>query len=172
MSERFDQTGRLKLPEDRATLDPALGLAVKKDTLLLRQLYCQAGHPLVLPENPKFDGELGIKLLCSGRRGRGVLYLSPFHKDHRKQLEVPGFDDGEIVLLMCPECEEPLPSLAPHDCQSGAMFISLFLNEQGDIHHSASVCNAWGCYASFLRLSSEVITDLRASLSPFGPPFP
>jgi hypothetical protein len=146
-------------------------VVIKKDTLLLRQAFCHAGHSLVDPNNPRFDGERGIKLLCVGKAGRGVVYLSPFHKDHRKQLEAPAFEDGEIVRLLCPHCEEALPALAPHDCNEGAMYVSLYLNAKGDIHHSASVCNAWGCYASFLRLSSEVITDLRASLSQFGMPF-
>jgi hypothetical protein len=139
--------------------------------MLLRQVYCHNGHELVLSTNPRFDGELGIKLLCETQNGRGILYLSPFHKDHRKQIENTSFEEGEIVTLMCPHCEEPLQALAPHDCQEGAMYVSLYLSPEGDIHNSASVCNAWGCRSSFLRLSSEVITDLRACLSPFDPPF-
>ncbi len=156
---RFDSTGRLIIPAADDELKQEL-IVQKKGRLLVQELFCSHGHPLIRDGNEKFDGEPGIRLLCEGDNVVQEVYLSPFYKDSRRIVETE-FGDKELLTLRCPECKTAMPALAPHDCRESAMYVSLFLTKKADIHNSVSVCDAWGCYASFLRLYSDVITDLR-----------
>lgn len=156
---RFDKAGHLIIPNADDDLQKER-VVESKGRLLVRELFCSHGHPLIRDGNEKFDGEPGIELLCEGEDLVQVVYLSPFYKDRRRVAKAD-FKDMELLTLRCPVCKAAMPALAPHDCRESAMYVSMFLTPKADIHNAVSICDAWGCYASFLRLYSDVITDLR-----------
>ena len=158
----YDSKGRLIIPEPERlkTLGRAKGVLAGEKKILIKQIYCPNGHSLISAENVKFDGEAGIHLLCEGKTIRQSVFLSPFQNDARKEYQ-KAFEDGEVLRIFCPVCEAEFPKLAPHDCQSGAMYIALFLDKNANLNNSVCVCNVWGCYSSFLRLSGEILSEVR-----------
>lgn len=158
----YDKSGRLIIPEPERlrALGITKGVIPAEKKILVSQLFCPNGHALITPDNPRFDSQPGIKLLCEGRDHSEIVYLSPFQGDMRKKYE-KGFGDGEILKIYCPVCRTEFPKLAPHDCMEGAMYIALFLDKEADVNNAACICNAWGCYSSFLRLSGEIISEYR-----------
>ncbi len=160
--EIYDKKGRLIIPEPERlkSLGPTKGVIAEEKKVLVEQLYCPAGHALISKHNPKFDGRPGIHILCEGKYFRQSVFLSPFQGDNRKEFN-KDFSKGEVLRIFCPECNAEFPRLAPHDCQEGAMYIALFLDENADLNNAVCVCNVWGCYASFLRLSGDVLSEVR-----------
>ncbi len=155
---RFDKRGRLIIPTD-GVVDQQRKILVQDGNMVVFQAFCPKGHVLITNGNPKFNGEHGIKLLCEGETFSQIIYLSPMHNDPRKHFERV-FKPGELLTIRCPVCEAEFPKLAPHDCQSGAMYHSIYLDQDFDVHNAINICNAWDCYSSFLRLFSEVITEI------------
>lgn len=160
--EIYDKKGRLIIPEPERlkVLGPAKGVIAEEKKVLVEQLYCPRGHPLINKHNPQFEGRPGIHILCEGKYFRQSVFLSPFQGDNRKEFN-KDFSQGEILRIFCPECNTEFPRLAPHDCHEGAMYIALFLDKNADLNNAVCVCNAWGCYASFLRLAGDVLSEVR-----------
>ena len=156
----FDNKGMLIIPEPDAIHLLKSGRAGQKK-IMVKQLYCAQGHPLIKRENPEFDGKPGIHLLCRGEKISQSVYLSPFQADPRKK-HGREFENGEILRICCPVCESEFPVFAPHDCKTGAMYVAIFLDETANLNHSVCICNAWGCYASFLRLAGEIHSEIQA----------
>lgn len=158
----YDRTGRLIIPDPARLerLGPQKGVKSLERKILYEQLYCPQGHPLIKPGAPLFDEKPGIEIFCSGKSGQQIVYLSPFQNDPRKKFEFE-FGKGEVLNLMCPSCHAPFPILAPHDCTPQAMYVMLFLDDKGDYNNSVCVCNAWNCYASFLRISGDIFAEVR-----------
>ena len=159
--EIFDKKGCLIIPEPEklSILAKQKGVVSEKKKILIRQLYCSEGHQLILNENPAFDDHAGIHLICEGNYFRQPVYLSPFQGDNRKKFK-KDFERGEILRVYCPQCNIEFPKLTPHDCRKGAMYLALFLDRKADLNNAACVCNAWGCYASFLRITGDVLAEV------------
>ncbi len=158
----YDKRGMLIIPElERLKkLSTGYGVLRRKKRILIKQLYCENGHPLISPSNPRFDDEPGIHLTCEGEYYRQSVYLSPFQNDDRKKYR-KAYKDGELLLLFCPVCETEFPVMASHDCRPGAMFHLLFLDKEANSHNAVCICNAWGCYASRLILSGEILSEVQ-----------
>ncbi|MEJ2536232.1 MAG: hypothetical protein P8048_04130 [Calditrichia bacterium] len=158
----FNNKGMLLIPdpEKLKNLGKKRGISTTGKKIQVTQLYCSEGHTLVNPENPKFDGEPGIHIICEGDTFWQSVYLSPFQGDHRKKFK-NDFKHGQMLRIFCPECWTEFPKIAPHDCKIGAMHVALFLGPDADINNIVCVCNVWGCYSSCLRLSGEVYSEVR-----------
>ncbi len=166
MIEIFDKKGRLIIPDSERLRKVAIekGIISQEKKIFLNQVFCQNGHNLIRPENPKFDNQPGIHLICEGETFWQSVYLSPFQGDRRKEFKTE-FKTGEILRVFCPECRVAIPKFAPHDCQSEAMYLALFLDQDANYNNTVCICNAWGCYASFLRLAGEIFTEVRTLIS-------
>ncbi len=158
----FDKSGKLFIPypEKFKKLDPSKNVFYEEKRILVRQLFCPVGHTLIRDDNPEFDEHRGIHLICEGDIFWQSVYLSPYQGDSRKQFN-KDFKRGEVLRIYCPDCETEFPKYAPHDCQPGAMYVALYLNNDADINNSACICNTWGCPSSFLRLSGEVYSEVK-----------
>jgi hypothetical protein len=142
-------------------LGQKLGIITQEKKILLQQLYCQNGHPLINPKNPKFDHKPGIELICEGEKYRQTVYLSPFQGDSRKLFQ-KDYQKGEELFLFCPVCECRLPEISSHSCQFNAKYVALFLDQNADIKNSVCICNIWGCYDSRINLSGKLITEVTS----------
>ncbi|MBN2367022.1 MAG: hypothetical protein JXL67_12705 [Calditrichaeota bacterium] len=158
----FDKNGKLLIPfpERLKRLGAEKNVVVEKRKILVKLLYCTNGHMLIREENPKFDDQPGIHLICEGDTFWQSVYLSPYQGDSRKKFN-KDFNKNEILRVYCPECNAEFPKYAPHDCRTGAMYIALFLDAKADINNSVCICNVWGCPSNFLRLSGEVYSEVR-----------
>lgn len=161
--ERFDKKGRLIIP-DLKKLGAAkkVGVIVEKEKLHVTHAYCPEGHALITDGSHMFSGRPGIRLLVRGKRLEQVITLSPFQGDFAKAYEQE-FEDGEVLKVMCPLCETPLPVLAPCGCTPGSHWVVMFLRQEQDYNDAVGICNAWGCPCSFIRLSGEILTEYRTS---------
>lgn len=164
--EIFDNKGMLVIPdpEKLKTLAEKKGIIASEKKILVKQLFCSEGHPLISTENPKFDGEPGIHLICEGDTYWQSVYLSPFQGDNRKKFK-NNFKNGQILRIFCPVCHAEFPKIAPHDCKAGAMYIALFLDPDANINNIVCVCDVWGCYSSYLRLSGEVYSEVHSQIA-------
>jgi hypothetical protein len=158
----FNDRGMLFIPDSRKLrkLGKQSWITTIGKKIKVNQLYCPEGHALIKPDNPKFDGEPGIHIICEGDTYWQSVYLSPFQADHRKVFK-NDFNHGQILRVYCPECWSEFPKIAPHNCQPGAMHIAFFLDPDANLNNIICVCNAWGCYSSCLRLSGEVYSEVR-----------
>jgi hypothetical protein len=163
--EIFDKKGRLIFPDTERFRKIAAekGIIAKQKKILIQQVYCSNGHQLVHPQNPKFDNEPGIHIICEGETIWQSVYLSPFQGDRRKEYKKE-FKMGEVLQIFCPECHTHFPRFAPHDCQADAMYLALFLDQEANFYNTVCVCNVWGCYASFLRLAGEIFSEVRSQI--------
>jgi hypothetical protein len=161
--EIFDKKGRLLFPdtERHRKLAAERGIVTQGKKILISQVFCSNGHPLVNPENPKFDQQPGIHLICEGHTFWQSVFLSPFQGDRRKQYQ-NDFKMGEILQIYCPECHVHFPKFAQHDCLPEAMYLALFLNQEANYYDTVCICDVWGCYSSFLRLAGEIFSEVRA----------
>ena len=158
MSEENKYASKVQVLEILESKIESVG--VEGGRILASELYCRNGHPLITPENPRYDNKLAIKVMAESGGKKQPLYLSPFQRDVRKKISVE-FKSGQILRLSCPECGDEFPRVAPHDCHDDAMHVALFMRADGNVQKSVCICNAWDCYASFAKLFNEVITDLR-----------
>lgn len=160
----YDKNGKLIIPDPahfKPTGSPGNVLVLDKK-VLVKQLYCPSGHPLISESNPRFDGKPAIHVVCEGDTIRQHVYLSPFQDDRRKEFNQE-YRKGEILRVYCPECDKEFPKYAPHNCRKGAMYLAFFLNDDGDYGNIVGVCNVWGCPASFLHMAGEIYSEVRAT---------
>lgn len=164
--EIFDKKGRMIFPDVERLRKMAAekGIVAQEKKIWISQVYCSNGHPLVRPENARFDNEPGIHLICEGETFWQSVYLSPFQADRRKEYKTE-FKMGEILHIYCPECHVHFPKFAPHDCLAEAMYLALFLDQEANFYNTVCVCNVWGCYSSFLRLAGEIFSEARSQKS-------
>jgi hypothetical protein len=138
-----------------------LGIITHRKKIIVKQLYCPKGDPLIKENNPKFDGHPGIHLICEGEKYRQSIYLSPFQGDDRKFFQ-KDYRSGEELFFFCPECEEKFPQITSHNCQFNAKYVALFLNQKADLNNVIYICNIWHCPNSQLILSGKILSEVKS----------
>ncbi|GAB4365119.1 MAG: hypothetical protein Kow0042_04160 [Calditrichia bacterium] len=133
-----------------------LGILPEHSKKLVKQLFCPHGHSLIFPENPLFDGQPGVHLICEGEKYRQSVYVSPFFGDGRKQFSID-YQPAELLYLFCPICEIELPRIAPHDCHPEAYYVGLFQTQPLEEEPTVCLCNVWGCEHNALMRIAEVL---------------
>ena len=151
MPKRDVDQNRVKI----ASVPPADSSIIQVDDvfIVVTQAFCQNGHNLVENDNELFDGYPGIKLhLTDGQGTSGIVYLSPFHGDSSKKGKTD-WPTGAKLVVRCPICESPLPTLAKCHCDpsispNGGDLVKLFLSPARTDSHIIALCNVWGCRKS------------------------
>ena len=143
---------------------PSMGKKKKKpklsdeDLIVVEECYCPNGHSLINPEI-EFSGHPGILIKVKKGDQVGAIALSPVCGDKSKSSIEIELSDGEILDLLCPECNVPLPVYAPCDC--GGDMITLFADKQGNFCNCIGVCNRVGCTHSELKKGTELFNIYR-----------
>lgn len=139
---------------------PSEGTGVKVEDevlIIVTQLFCPNGHNLVDQEDKRFDGYGGIRLLVSDGEREGIVVLSPFHGDRRK--EGITFPEGTKLHLMCPVCRVELPVLANCTCSGHGELRKLYLTPKLEDSHLVAVCDVWGCPRSRVIDENEILSE-------------
>ena len=104
-----------------------------------------------------FDGQPAVTLLVRANGKEGLVHLSPFHGDRRKE----GFVDiapGTRCELVCPVSKVPLPKVGAVDDGSGADYYAIYLTPACTEEAMVAISDLWGHYASRIVDDSEVIS--------------
>jgi len=128
------------------------------EELIIRDCFCPNGHNLVSPK-VEIKGLNGILIKVTKGRESGFMALSPVCGDKSKISIDIELSEGELIELLCPICDVPLPVYAP--CECGGDMITLFCDKQGNYCNCIGVCNRVGCTHAELKHGSELFSIYR-----------
>ncbi|KPK83859.1 MAG: hypothetical protein AMS27_11690 [Bacteroides sp. SM23_62_1] len=129
-----------------------------EDEMIVKECYCPNGHNLVSPK-VEIKGQNGILMKVKKNRKIGFIALSPICGDKSKVTLDIDLEEGEILELLCPACNVPLPVYAP--CECGGDMITLFADKQGNYCNCIGVCNRVGCTHAEIKRGSELFNIYR-----------
>ena len=132
---RFNSKGMWRIPTGKRRKS----LQEIDEDLVIRKCYCPNGHDLI---NPKVNvrGYNGILIKVKRGKEEGLMALSPICGDKSKYTIDIELNEGEIIELLCPVCNVPLPVYAPCDC--GADMITLFCDKHGNFCNCIGIVSA------------------------------
>jgi hypothetical protein len=148
--ERFDKKGMIIIP------NPVLKATGTMKVLIVRKLFCQAGHSLI-SERAVFNGYPGILIGIALNESKGLVALSPIYGDKTRislDIDLP---EDRIGNLFCPTCGIDLPRYAT--CGCGADLTALFLTCDASFADCIGVCNRIGCINARFITSGELISE-------------
>lgn len=128
------------------------------DLLIVEECYCPNGHNLV-SQDVEFKEHPGILIKIKKGKQEGSLALSPICGDKSKYTIGIELSEGEIMNLLCPTCDVPLPVYAPCDC--GGDMITLFADKMGNYCNCIGICNRVGCSHAEIKKGSELFNIYR-----------
>lgn len=128
------------------------------EEMIIKECYCPNGHDLVSPK-VDFKGENSILIKVKKGRKTGFIALSPICGDKSKVTLDVELEEGEILELLCPVCNIPLPVYAP--CECGGDMITLFADKQGNYCNCIGVCNRVGCTHAEIKRGTELFNIYR-----------
>ena len=154
--KRFNARGMWNIPSARKRRKK--GQADIDEDMIIKECYCPNGHNLI---NPKVNvrGYNGILIKVKKGKEEGLMALSPICGDKSKYTIDIELSEGEIIELLCPECNVPLPVYAPCDC--GADMITLFCDKHGNFCNCIGICNRVGCSHAEIKKGSELFNIYR-----------
>ncbi len=153
---RFNSKGTWHIPSrGKNRKKPRLS---EEDLIIVEECYCPNGHSLV-DSRVEFRGHPGILIKVKKGNETGAIALSPICGDNSKYSIDIELSDGEILDLLCPHCNVPLPVYAPCDC--GGDMITLFADKQGNFCNCIGVCNRVGCSHSEIKNGTELFKIYR-----------
>jgi hypothetical protein len=128
------------------------------EDMVVKECYCPNGHNLI---NPKVNvrGYKGILIKIKQGKDEGFMALSPICGDKSKYTIDIEVSEGELIDLLCPECDVPLPVYAPCDC--GGDMITLFCDKHGNFCNCIGVCNRVGCSHAEIKRGSDLFNIYR-----------
>ena len=152
---RFDSKGKWKIPSTRK---PKKKKLADEDCIVVNECYCPNGHNLIDPE-VSFKNHPGIVIRVKKGSETGSIALSPICGDKAKHAIDIELSEGEILDLLCPVCNIPLPVYAPCDC--GGDMITLFADKMGNFCNCIGICNRVGCSHAEIKQGSELFNIYR-----------
>jgi hypothetical protein len=129
-----------------------------EDEVVIKECFCPNGHNLV---SPKVDikGKNGILIKVKKGRKTGFIALSPVCGDKSKVTLDVELEEGEILELLCPICNVPLPVYAP--CECGGDMVTLFCDKQGNYCNCIGICNRVGCTHAEIKQGTDLFNIYR-----------
>jgi len=121
----------------------------QEDVEVITECYCHNGHSL-LTDLVTYNGYNGLTVKLRTATQEGVLSLSPVVGDKSRSFFEFDRQEGEIVELCCPTCDEPLHVYS--ECCCGADLVAMFTQKKIDYANCIGICQRIGC------LNSEVLT--------------
>ncbi len=157
---RFNSKGMWNIPHMRKKKKKAKKKLTDDDDelLVIEECYCPNGHNLISP-NVEFTGRHGILIKLKKGKQEGHIALSPYCGDKSKYTIGIDLSEGEIMNLLCPVCDVPLPVYAPCDC--GGDMITLFADKMGNYCNCIGICNRVGCSHAEIKQGSELFNIYR-----------
>ncbi len=148
--ERFDKKGMMVYPSPIRK-----AIREKEKVLVVQECYCPRGHSLI---NPRaiFNGLGGIDLKVHTEDATGRIVLSPMVGDKSRIALDIDLKSGELVKIVCPLCDTPLPLYAA--CQCGGELIALFTTPEKDYAHCVGICNRVDCFNGEVKSGGDMMS--------------
>jgi len=132
-------------------------VTVKDDVIIIvTQAFGPHGDSLVGISDVEFDGYPAVTVKVRHEDKEGLVHLSPFHGDRRKEGFLD-FPDGARCELLCPVCDEPLDIVGKNE-KTGATYYALYLTEKLDKGDIVSISNVWNDYNSRIIDNYELVS--------------
>ena len=109
---------------------------------LVSECYCHNGHSL-LSDLATYDGLPGLTMRLRAEGRQGMLSLSPIIGDKSRRFFEFERNEGEVVEICCPTCDEPLPVY--NLCPCGADLVTLFTTPRAEFSNVIGICRRLGC---------------------------
>ena len=136
--------------------------------MLQVSVNCFHCHKSLEDDHVLIDNFPSVKTKVSCNSGKGYLYLSSTYGSFQTESEIP-LEDGEIVKLFCPHCDESL--IVNETCEiCGAPVARVDLDVGGLIHF----CTRKGCHSHHVEFE-DIRRDLRSFIEKYPAllvPFP
>lgn len=128
--------------------------------VVITRALCPMGHDLILPENPSFDGYPGIALQVASGDTKGLVYLSPFHGDRRKQGLKDDVGAGATCEISCPVCDTVFPIIGSCSCEQHGRLYAIYLSPALKQRNIVGLCGTWGCPRSRVMDNLEIVSEI------------
>jgi len=122
---------------------------------VVAECYCHNGHSL-LADLTTYNGYKGLTVKLRTADQEGTLSLSPVIGDKSRSFFDFERNEGEIIEICCPTCDEPLPVYS--ECTCGADLVAMFSEKSVDYANCIGICQRTGC------LNSEILTTRALQL--------
>lgn len=159
MGVRDIDTQNLKVTGAHEKDGGAPHVTVEEDVLIVvTQLFGPDGDNLVGLADATFDGFPAFSLLVRAQGREGLVHLSPFHGDRRKQ----GFTDippGTKCELLCPVSGKPLPHLGKVKETAHADYYALYLTADLSGGDYVAISDVWDDYHSRIVDNHELVSS-------------
>jgi len=127
----------------------------------LTQAFGPRGDNLVGVSDVTFDGAPALTLKVRAQGQEGLVHLSPFHGDARKQTTLK-LDDGMKCELLCPVSGDPLPRAQISDEHPSADYFEVYLTRKLSRGESVILSDVWGHYHSRVLDNFELLSTFDA----------
>lgn len=156
----------LKLTGAHKAAGDAANVVVQDDVIVIvTQAYGPTGESLIGVSDVKFDGYPAVTLLVKAAGEEGLVHLSPFHGDPRKE----GFTNiapGTKCSLHCPVSGKRLDYVGRVDESSAADYYAIYLTPKLSQGEMVAISDIWGDYHSRIVDHFELISAWDASNAP------
>jgi len=125
-----------------------------KKILVIEECYCHNGHNLVC-KKAIFNGFNGIIFKIKKDNQEGMVALSPVYGYKSRVCLDVELKEEEIWEIICPECNEPLPTFAK--CSCGGDLVAMFAEKEKDFSDCLTICNRINCFNAEIHLGNEMI---------------
>lgn len=148
--KRFDIKGMMLFPNPIQKSD----VLKKENLLVVKECFCHNGHNLI-HHRAVFNGFPGILLKVKKGKQSGLVALNPVYGyKSRISLDI-NLKKGETYDLLCPVCNEKLPSYSP--CSCNGQRIALFLDLKVDFYNCILICNRIDCFNAEIKFNNEIL---------------
>ena len=151
MMKIFDRSGILLIPKPKQPNE----LCKAKKIVLVKEAYCQNGHELI-QKRVKFGNQSGIFLKVRRSEGEGFISLSPIYGDKSRVSIDVDLQDGELIEILCPECNQSLPVYG--HCECGGELIVAFTTVEHDFNNCVGFFNRVGCRHAEIKNQGQLLS--------------
>ena len=148
----FDKDGMMVFPNPTRK-----EMKESKNVLVMSECFCKNGHSFI-SKRASFSGLPGVMLKVKTKSKMGLVALSPIYGDKSKIALDIDLVAGELLELLCPTCDSPLPAYSK--CSCGGDLVALFLNDRFEFSSCVAVCTRVNCFNSEMKSSSEIIQQM------------
>ncbi|NVO18177.1 MAG: hypothetical protein HXX13_00660 [Bacteroidetes bacterium] len=124
------------------------------DVIVIRDCYCPNGHDLVT-NRAKFGDHDGIVIGVRGAEKIGYIALSPLYGDKSRICIDYDLKEGELLSLICPQCQVQLPTYAV--CECGGVLVVMFTKPEVDYKNLVGICNRVGCKHAEIKNEGQLM---------------
>lgn len=148
----FDKKGIMIIPV------PEKHQVTTKEIIVIKECFCPNGHRLI-HKKARFGDYDGIVIGVNQVSGKGLIALSPVYGDKSRISIDIDLHEGELLNLVCPECNVCLPVYG--NCECGGELMVMFMKPEKDFMNCVGICNRVGCKHAEIKNEGQLMTLIQ-----------